>query len=256
MRRELSGLLTQPLRMISERSEKAHTNEERNVFVKAKTGMMMKPKLIDRTLILTSIACLLPVVLALFLYNRLPEQVAIHWGSDGEANGYANRAVAAFGLPAGLLAVNVLLHVVINHDPKYTNVSKAIMLVSKWCIPLIAVIICPVTLFIAIGIPIQVNIVVPAIVGILFILMGNYMPKCKLNYTVGIKLPWTLASEENWNRTHHLAGYVWVIGGIVFIISTFTGIGWLFWVVLAAMAAVPTIYSFILFRLSKKGEQS
>ena len=90
---------------------------------------------------------------------------------------------------------------------------------------------------------------IPILIGLLFIVIGNYMPKTKQSYTMGIKLPWTLASEENWNRTHRLAGFLWVIGGVYFLAMTF--IGWslvAFLIPLAVMVLVPAVYSYLLYR--------
>ena len=91
--------------------------------------------------------------------------------------------------------------------------------------------------------------VLPVFMGLLFILIGNYLPKTKQSYTMGIRLPWTLSSEENWNRTHRLAGFLWVLCGVLFIVMSF--IGWslpLFLILLAVMILVPLIYSYLLYR--------
>ena len=87
-------------------------------------------------------------------------------------------------------------------------------------------------------------------VGILFVVIGNYLPKTKQSYTMGIKLPWTLASEENWNRTHRLAGFLWVIGGILLILLTLLRLWntWTFLLVIIPMSVVPMIYSYLLYR--------
>ena len=90
----------------------------------------------------------------------------------------------------------------------------------------------------------------PILLGVVFIAIGNYLPKCKQNYTIGIKISWTLASEENWNKTHRLAGWVWVGGGIVMMLSGFFGILWLTFLPVAIMVLVPLVYSYI---LHKKG---
>ncbi|MBI9095831.1 MAG: SdpI family protein [Sphaerochaeta sp.] len=86
--------------------------------------------------------------------------------------------------------------------------------------------------------------------ALLFLVIGNYLPKCKHNYTVGIKIPWTLASEENWNRTHRFAGWVWIIASILLLVSALTG--WFVPVVviisMTAMVAGPVIYSFLFYR--------
>ena len=92
--------------------------------------------------------------------------------------------------------------------------------------------------------------IVPLLVGILFVVIGNYLPKTKQSYTMGIKLPWTLASEENWNRTHRLAGFLWVIGGILLILLTLLRLWntWTFLLVIIPMSVVPMIYSYLLYR--------
>ncbi len=85
---------------------------------------------------------------------------------------------------------------------------------------------------------------------VLFIIFGNYLPKTKQSYSMGIKLPWTLNSEENWNRTHRLSGFLWVIGGALFLMLTFFG-WWNLYVLLGivlAMALIPTVYSYLLYR--------
>ena len=86
--------------------------------------------------------------------------------------------------------------------------------------------------------------------GVLFIILGNYLPKTKHSYSMGIKLPWTLNSEENWNRTHRLSGFLWVIGGALFLMLTFFG-WWNLYVLLGiilAMTLIPTVYSYLLYR--------
>ena len=96
---------------------------------------------------------------------------------------------------------------------------------------------------------------VPFIISVCFALMfvaaGNYLPKCRQNYTMGIKLPWTLADEDNWNRTHRMAGYVWTAGGILMLIMGFFHLASLFFLVFMAMVLIPSVYSMILWRRGK-----
>ena len=74
------------------------------------------------------------------------------------------------------------------------------------------------------------------------------------NYTMGIKLPWTLADEDNWNRTHRLGGYVWTIGGLLIIIVTLIGLEQLSIMtgIIIAMVVIPSIYSFWLYIKKKE----
>ena len=87
----------------------------------------------------------------------------------------------------------------------------------------------------------------------MFIVIGNYLPKARQNYTIGIKIPWTLSDEDNWNRTHRLAGYLWMIGGIFLIIGALTGFVKINLVlaIILLMILVPCIYSGVLYNRRK-----
>jgi uncharacterized membrane protein len=121
--------------------------------------------------------------------------------------------------------------------------------VTIWTIPLLSLICSGATLGRGLGYDVRIERILPVLMGVLFVVIGNYLPKTKQSYTMGIKLPWTLASEENWNRTHRLAGFLWVLGGIYFIVVSF--IGWsvpAFVIPLAVMVLLPIVYSYLLYR--------
>ena len=93
------------------------------------------------------------------------------------------------------------------------------------------------------------------LLGLLFIAMGNWLPKIKQNSTLGIKIKWTLYNEENWNKTHRFAGFVWVIGGILFCVMGFVpgeALLFLLPVQVILLACVPAVYSWQLARKQKK----
>ena len=95
----------------------------------------------------------------------------------------------------------------------------------------------------------------PLMMGVLFIIVGNWMPKCEQTYTMGIKLPWTLNSKANWNATHRFGGKVWVIGGIATMLTAFLGSFLLMMAILAAMAILPTVYSYLYYRNHEEENQ-
>jgi len=149
-----------------------------------------------------------------------------------------------------MAAINIFTHFTINNDPKKMNAASALMYMAKWSIPIMSVILMPVTLFIALGYKIPIEIIVPGIVGIIIVAFGNYLPKCKQNFTVGIKLPWTLNSEENWNKTHHMAGYLWILGGFFMIIGScmrMPGIP-LTLIIILIITIIPFCYSYWLYK--------
>jgi uncharacterized membrane protein len=138
----------------------------------------------------------------------------------------------------------------LNNDPKKANYSVVLKQFSMWLIPVMTLFLVPITLLIAIGYDIKINVIVPIFVGIIIIICGNYLPKCKQNYTMGIKLPWTLNSEENWNKTHHLAGFIWTIGGILLVLTTFLNVNSLpiFLAIIFSLVVVPAVYSYMLYK--------
>lgn len=206
-------------------------------------------------LIITTIVCLLPLVLSLVLYSRLPEQIAVHWDSVGNPNGYLPKALAAFGLPVFLAVINVMLIFFVSNDPKKENTPRFVMGLLFWLIPVMSLILMPITLFISIGANIPITLIVPIFVGIVFIVLGNYMPKVKQNYTMGIRLPWTLSDTDNWNKTNRFAGYMFIISGIIIILSAFIITKHAIWYTISIVLLIlvtTTLYSYLLYRKKQK----
>lgn len=208
-----------------------------------------------KTMILTCLLCLLPMALGLYFYKELPDQMPIHWNAAGEVDGYAPKALAVFGFPVFFAALELLMFFVILNDPKKQNQSNIMRQLGFWSLPVIGIIVYTATIFSGLGYDLPITTIVMILVGVLFIIVGNYMPKAKQNYTIGIKLPWTLDDTENWNKTHRLGGFLWVIGGIVFLIGAFLPGGAVLTLVTAlVMVLVPTGYSYMLYRKKQKGE--
>ena len=203
-------------------------------------------KINKKELLVTALVCLLPALVGAALYPRLPETMATHWGMDGTANGWMPRAAAVFGLPVFLLAVHLICGYVLGHDPKRENMSAALCTLMLWLCPAVSLLCGTVTLGAGLGREMHVDTLVPAFVGVLFLAIGNYLPKTKQNAAMGLRLPWTLASEENWNHTHRIAGLAWVAAGILLIVSALmhlrSAAADVALIVLAA--GVPTAYSY------------
>lgn len=202
-----------------------------------------------RTLILTTLICLLPMLVGAAVYSRLPEAMATHWNFQGEPDGYSSRAFAVFGLTGLVTAINLVLYFALNADPKRANMSPALRTVAQWTCPAVALLAGGTTIAWGLGYELRMERYIPIFMGLIFVIIGNYLPKTKQSYTMGIRLPWTLNSEENWNRTHRFAGFLWVLGGLGFIAVSF--IGWsvpVFFILLALMTLPPVVYSYILYR--------
>lgn len=201
-----------------------------------------------KLLIVTSVIILLPIVAGLILWNQMPEQIPTHWDSRGEIDGWMPKPLAVFAMPLLLLALQWVGVLATFTDPKKKNHSGKILHFVFWIIPLLGIVLSALTYFSALGQDVRMEVLVPVLVGVLFIAIGNYLPKCQQNYTIGIKLPWTLHSEENWNKTHRVAGFVWVAGGALMMVVGFFGLFWLTFVAILPMVLIPFVYSFVLHR--------
>ena len=207
------------------------------------------------TIIITTLITLLPILFGLIVWNRLPEQIATHWGADGQADGYSGKTFAVFGMPCILAVLQLFVSFITLNDPKRRNIHKKPLTLVLWVIPVMSLIVNVITYGVALGMEINVGIIVSILIGILFIILGNYMPKLQQNYTVGIRVPWTLNSTENWNRTHRLGGKLFIVGGFVIIVNGFIG-GFagetlslaVMIAVVVLCAVIPMGYSFWLFR--------
>ena len=208
-----------------------------------------------KIIIITTLITILPLFVGLILWNRLPDTVATHWDFNGEANGWSSKAFAVLGLPCLLTVIHLFTVGVTLNDPKKKNIHRKMLTLVFWIVPVVSLIVNGMVFLTALQIEVNVSIAVSALVGIIFIIIGNYLPKLQQNYTAGIKLPWTLNSTENWNRTHRLGGKTFIISGILLILCGFLGeimgndlslITMLIIIVLCA--GVPAVYSFWLFR--------
>lgn len=197
-------------------------------------------------IIITSAAIMLPAIFGLIFWNQLPSEMATHWNASGDVDGWSSKTFAVLCLPAILLGVHLLCIAMTAIDPKHKNHGSKILNLILWICPILSVACCGATYAHAFGVEMDANRFMPVVVGIMFIVIGNYLPKCKQNYTIGIKLPWTLNNEEVWNRTHRLCGRLWVVGGIVITMSAFLPDESMVAIVISVLViliAVPVIYS-------------
>ncbi len=205
-------------------------------------------------LILTSLVLLIPILIGLLLWNRLPEQIPSHWGIDGEIDGWSSKAFAVFGFPCLLLALHWICVLASSADPKAKDYHPKMFHLVLWICPVLSLVLNSLVYATALGYPLEVQILMPLLVGLMFLIVGNLLPKCRQSYTLGIKLPWTLHNEENWNKTHRFGGKLWVIGGVITMATAFMGSFWILLAVLIVMVAAPTIYSYSLYRKQSKAE--
>lgn len=137
------------------------------------------------TLILTTLISLFPMVIGLLLWNRMPDTIATHFGTNNVPNGWSSKTMAVIGIPLFLAALQIFTAVLTFSDPKRQNIGPKMIRLVLWIIPVTSLIVCCSIYANAVGIAVDIGFVSNGIVGLLFILIGNYMPKCKQNYTTG-----------------------------------------------------------------------
>lgn len=192
------------------------------------------------------------------LWDKLPEMMATHWGVDNQPNGYSSRTMAVYGIPLIMLAMQWFMLFVTELDMKKKNHSMKLMQLVLWIIPTMTLLVSAMCYAYALGIELNMGFWALFFLGGLFTVIGNYLPKCRQNWTMGIKLPWTLSDADNWNHTHRLAGPIWVVGGLLLILCSFFSqhlIGvYGSVVIIVLMILIPTVYSYLYYKQHSKDE--
>ena len=208
---------------------------------------MKKFKKHKKSIIITSIVTIFPILIGILLWDKLPEEIATHFGSNGEANDWSSKAFAVIGLPCLMLLVHFLCIAATCTDPKNKKISDKIFKLLLWIAPIISWF-CSLSMYAyELGWNINITSWSTIFVGCIFIVIGNFLPKCRQSYTVGIKIPWTLNSEANWYHTHRLAGKLWMIGGILFVACTVLNLlpDIVLPIIAGVMVLVPIVFSYL-----------
>ncbi len=203
-------------------------------------------------LIITSIITILPMVAGVILWDKLPQEIPTHFGIDGTPDQYSSKPFAVFFLPLFLLFIHWLGIFATSIDPKKKNVTKKPFTLVVMVCPLLSIVLHTITYSMALGVEINVPTIMCSLMGVLLVIIGNYLPKCRQNYTIGLKFPWTLNDEENWDKTHRFSGILWTIAGFVVLATSFLGSFILFISTIIVMVITPVIYSFILHKKKEK----
>ena len=225
-----------------------------NILISLKNNPMkftFKSEIIPILIILISIA------LGFYFYSVFPDTVPMHWGINGEVDRWGSKLEGAWLMPIIAIGMYILFRFLPLIDPKkekYQQFSR-IYFIFRLIILLMMLAIYLVASFNTLGYNVKVEIWIPVAVGVLFLIMGNYMGKLKPNWFMGIRTPWTLSNDEVWNKTHRLGGKLFIIFGILMIITPLLPYSNIFanlLIPVIIVSLIPIIYSYILFRKVKK----
>jgi uncharacterized membrane protein len=195
------------------------------------------------------------VIVAVYGFAVLPDTVPIHWGLNGQANGYGPKWIGTFLYPLISMGIYVLIRVLMAAGPRLggrenTAANLQVRQIILTGIMLFMLIIQLSTLAQSLGVGFDMTIVVMLALSVLFIFLGNYMGKVRRNFWMGIRTPWTLASSVVWERTHRLGGWLFVIVGLIGIPCSFIPFLRL-WGILVPIIAVSIflyVYSYVYYR--------
>jgi len=200
----------------------------------------------------------LAVALSIWAYPSLPPTVATHWNLRGTPDGFSSRLVAVAIGPLVILGITLLFNVLPKFDPRRENYAK--FLHTYWlfanAVTAFLLIIHAVVLATGLGYSVRIDRLMPLFIGLLFVVIGNYLTRVEPNWFVGIRTPWTLSSDTVWRKTHRTGGWLMVLGGLVVASAAFLPHSALLPLIIAAVvvvAVIPVVLSYILWK-KEQGE--
>jgi uncharacterized membrane protein len=197
---------------------------------------------------------LIPFIYLATIWNSLPERVPTHWDSNGEIDGWGSK----FSLIGLLFMLPVLTYILMLIIPKI-DPKKRISLMGgklyqlKFFLVLFMSLLAMFIVFISKNQSVSFPNIIFILIGILYMVLGNYFKVIQPNYFMGFRTPWTLENQQVWKATHAFAGKLWFIGGFIivlaslifensFFMKTFIGIT-------IIIVLIPVIYSYIKFKM-------
>lgn len=210
------------------------------------------------TLIVTLAMVAIAVAFSAAVYGKLPEQMASHWNINDQVDGTMPRLWGAFLMPLVSLAMLGLFLLIPNIDPLKANIAKFRETFNTFIALIVAFLLYTYFLTILWNLGYQNfrmgQAILPAI-GLIFIFAGLMMMKAKRNFFIGIRTPWTLSNDRVWDETHRVGSRLFIIMGVITMLTIFFGeIG--IYIMMAALliaVIVPVVYSYVLYKEETKG---
>lgn len=194
------------------------------------------------------------VIGTLVVYRELPDRIPTHWNWRGEVDDTAPKFPGAFLGPLIIAGLWILLPLLRRIDPRRRNYERfdETFWVLLNVLALGSVLLQAAVLGAALDAPIEMGRMVLGGVGVLFLALGNYLPRLRSNWWMGIRTPWTLENEIVWRRTHRLGGRTFVIGGLACVLGALffplASAGAVGFIALTFAALVPVVYSYVIWR--------
>ena len=195
-----------------------------------------------------------------FLFDSLPDILPTHWNASGVADGFMPKGKAVLLFPSIALGTLLLFYFLPKIDPfkkSYKRFERAWEILQITVLSLFAYFYF-VSLYSALNPEVSLERYVIGGIGILFVILGNYMNKFKRNFFVAIRTPWTLSNEKVWNKTHRLGGWCFVTAGIILLLQTLLQTPYsvtIMIIAIAVAAIIPIVYSGVIYYKLKSKNQ-
>lgn len=192
-------------------------------------------------------------ILSGITWSAVPDSIPVHWGFSGQPDRYGSKFEGLLSTPLITLGLYLLLLLLPRIDPRgerYRRFSGVYLVLRTVLVAFMAAI-HVVTVLWARGITVDIGSIISLALGLLFMVMGNYMGKIRPNWFVGIRTPWTLSSVESWNKTHRLGGRIFVGLGLVMVVASFFQQPWVLVGsigLLLVCTIILAVYSYLIWR--------
>ncbi len=201
----------------------------------------------NKKIIFAIILCLFPIIYGSFFYNKLPEMLPTHFNFQGDIDKYSTKFSVIYIQPLILSIITLFMYIMTKLDPRKISTNNKALVISFFIFPLVSNLMVVLSITKGFGYSYSVPKIVLLVISIIFILLGNYIPKVPKNYILGFKMPWTLEDEDNWIKTNKVGGICFIICGIMGIISIFTNM-YIFFIGVVILVVFPTIYSYYIYK--------
>jgi uncharacterized membrane protein len=168
-------------------------------------------------------------------------QVPVHWGVEGEPNGWATALVGFSIMPLITAGIVALFAAIPRIEPRRRNLERSsdAYRTTATAVVVFLGVAQAVVVFASLGDSLPMNALIGFGIGLLFIVMGNVMSTVRSNFMFGVRTPWTLSSDLSWDKTHRLVGRLFVVAGLTLVVLTVLGNAELIvWVMVAWIAII------------------
>lgn len=175
-------------------------------------------KIDGKILSLTLAVCLLPIVFGIIFYSKMPEIMPIHFNINNEVDRYASKNFALFGIPILMILIQIFCCAISDWRGSQESSKPKLVFIVKWIIPILSIVVSLITISVALGNEVDVRKWIILVIGILWVMIGNYFPKMSYEQMKG-KLHPMPKTENGFKKMTRMLGYTFVLFGFILLVT-------------------------------------